>query len=418
MESAHYTLKEQLSDSINKLSFIKGYIEDLYFPDFIELSEEEFLNLEIDENSHIYFENYDDDAVLSVNQFITMAQTKHHFTINDLQSYSKSDQEIYFLLDISDYNTSELLSNSFNGKLPQCILEKDISIEGNTYHIGLFNGYCMFHLLVEESGKYNEYCPAYSAYDYFIKVSCEQPKIDMQIADNLANAYAFELQNTFNIFLPFSTGRVDLNPIDRSAESLLGLENTLFPLIYGVGAAELLNIYNTAKNTLDLDFKILGYTKIIEYIAPTITQKELIEKVSLKLTSPNIFKPDAAFISELGAIYDKHRNTVTKDSELIRTAILTVVSLNEIWDILPNYLKGKQKNSPNESETNTYLEKIAETICSTRNEIAHAKANYETRGTECPTKQKENFCKMMDSIAVKCIRWYALQPEDKRVVLK
>ena len=62
--------------------------------------------------------------------------------------------------------------------------------------------------------------------------------------------------------------------------------------------------------------------------------------------------------------------------------------------------------------------KVAECIYSTRNEIAHAKANYDKRGTECPLKYREEFCKMLDIIAVRCIRWFAMQPEDKRVALE
>ena len=55
-------------------------------------------------------------------------------------------------------------------------------------------------------------------------------------------------------------------------------------------------------------------------------------------------------------------------------------------------------------------------IYSTRNEIAHAKANYEKRGTECPAREKASFCKMLEIIAIRCIRWFAIQPEEKRVV--
>ena len=180
----------------------------------------------------------------------------------------------------------------------------------------------------------------------------------------------------------------------------------------------MLGLYNTAKNTLDVNFKILGFTKVIEYIAPTISQKNLIESVSLKLTSPNVFKPTAAFISELGAIYDKHRNTVCKDIELIKLSIHTVIELNEIWEKVPDFIKGKQEKLPDESDFNIYLERIAESIYSTRNEIAHAKANYEKRGTECPNNCKTDFCCLLDMIAVRCVRWFALQPEEKRVVLR
>lgn len=296
------------------------------------------------------------------------------------------------------------------------MLEKHVQINGKNYTCSLFNGFCFFHSLVEKSGNFDEYCPSYSPDDYFVKISCDQ-NLDMGEADALAHAYVFELQSSFNMILPFSTGRIAPYYPDRSDESLLGLESKLFPLIHGTGASEVLSLYNTAKTTADLDFKILGFTKVIEYIAPTISQKSLIENVTLKLTSLSIFNPTAKFIAELGGIYEKHRNTSNKDSELIKLSILTAVSLDEIWEKVPNFIKGKQTSLPDEQNQVAFLEKISDCVYNTRNEIAHAKANYDKKGNECPQKHKNEFCEMLDSIAVRCIRWFAIQPEDKRVVL-
>jgi hypothetical protein len=63
------------------------------------------------------------------------------------------------------------------------------------------------------------------------------------------------------------------------------------------------------------------------------------------------------------------------------------------------------------------IENLITAIYDTRNEIAHTKANYEKKGKECPGKHKEQFSKILDVIAVRCIRWFAIQSEDKRVVL-
>ena len=65
-----------------------------------------------------------------------------------------------------------------------------------------------------------------------------------------------------------------------------------------------------------------------------------------------------------------------------------------------------------------YLELLADSIYCTRNEIAHAKANYEKKGTECPEKDRCQFTELLDYIAVRCVRWFGLQPEDKRVVIR
>ena len=421
------TLKEALVDAIKTLSFIEGDIEEIDFNEFLDIDEAEYDDITIDENSSVcLYVGESDYPTISVSQFIHYAKSKSRLKINEAHSYAKSEHEIFFLINVSDYDTFEVLNNSFRGKNlfeekkdgPAVVLEKEIMVNGTAYYASLYNGFCIFHLMVEESGNYDEYNPSYSPYDYFVRIRCDQSPIDMGIADSLASAYVFELQASFEILLPFSKGRIETATSDRSAETLFGLENQMFPLIHGIGATDLLNLYNTAKNTDDVDFKILGFTKTIEYIAPTITQKELIENVSLKLTSLSVFKPSASFISELGAIYDKHRNTTTKDSELIKLSILTAVTLDEVWSYVPSFLKGKQVTLPTDSDHNAWLERIAECIYSTRNEIAHAKANYDKRGTECPAKHKTEFARLLDNVAVRCIRWFALQPEEKRVVLK
>ena len=412
-------LQADIIKSITDLHFLEGDIEEIDFGVFqkIEESADEY-DCEISENSMVHLAVGEDDfPLISVREFLDMAQSITHLKINNSQSYARSCNEVYFLLAPRDYATLELLSNTFPEKdSPLTELEKSVMIDGVTYKVGLFHGFCIYHLLVEKSGNFDKYCPSYSSYDYFIRVHCDGGNIKQEVADSLASAYAFELQSSFDIILPFSSGRIDDDFKDYSAESLLGRETQMFPLIYGSGATELLELYNTAKNTFDVDFKILGLTKVIEYIAPTIAQKELIEKVTLKLCSPGIFAPTAAFITELGSIYDKYRNTTTRDSELIKLSIVTAVTVDDIWTALPSFIKGKQSKPIDETDRGALLERIAEHIYSTRNEIAHAKANYEKRGTECPAKEKASFCKMLEIAAIRCIRWFAIQPEEKRVV--
>lgn len=76
-----------------------------------------------------------------------------------------------------------------------------------------------YHLLVEESGNFDKYCPSYSSYDYFIQVRSEEKNINQKVADALASAYAFELQSSFDMLLPFSVGRIDDEFVDNSTEA-------------------------------------------------------------------------------------------------------------------------------------------------------------------------------------------------------
>ena len=120
--------------------------------------------------------------------------------------------------------------------------------------------------------------------------------------------------------------RQDYDDKDISEESL-----DIFPLIYGRGMNDIFTIYNNAKTTYELDYKILGFTKVIEFIATTVANEKLYKAVRLKLTSPSVFAPNSAFINELGELYKKHQNDISKDSELIRLTILTVLEYNDVY---------------------------------------------------------------------------------------
>lgn len=105
---------------------------------------------------------------------------------------------------------------------------------------------------------------------------------------------------------------------------------------------------------------------------------------------------------------------------MLKLAIFTVLYFDEIQSKFPVYLQRKNFSDIKNIDENTqqeYMEILAEAIYDTRNEIAHAKANYKKKGKECPQKQKNEFVEMLDYIAVKCIRWFSMQPEEKRVIV-
>ena len=55
-------------------------------------------------------------------------------------------------------------------------------------------------------------------------------------------------------------------------------------------------------------------------------------------------------------------------------------------------------------------------LSATRNAIAHAKANYEPTGEECPETQLSQFVACVEIAAQQVIRWFARCPEHQRVL--
>ena len=136
------SLQADIIESINDLHFLKGNIEEIEFSVFQKLEESaDEYDCEISENSMVCLSVGEDDfPLISVREFLDMAKCKAHLKINDAQSYAKSCNEVYFLLDVRDYATLELLSNTFPKKdVPITELEKTVILDGVKYKVGLFH---------------------------------------------------------------------------------------------------------------------------------------------------------------------------------------------------------------------------------------------------------------------------------------
>ena len=159
------TLKEDFINAIKTLSFLKGEVEGIELSSFLASDNDEELCINQDSEVCLWVgEDY--SPTISLTEFIKMAQNKGHLKINALHSYAMSDTEVYFLLDTDEYSTHILLENTFSTiKIPNSIFEKDVIVNGKRYRVSLFNGFNIFNLLVEESGKFNEFSPSYSPYD-------------------------------------------------------------------------------------------------------------------------------------------------------------------------------------------------------------------------------------------------------------
>ena len=394
-------LKDKLKSAINEFNFVDGEVEEVEFKTILDEDSYHEYDNTITNSSEVVLFVGDEGASLSVDTFIKMYDEAEFIKINKAQSYACTKDEIFYLLDVSDYDAFMLLEHLKSIENPNVVQDKfanlywksEKKINSKTYEISVYQGFCIYHLLVTKSGKYDDYLPAYTEYDYFIRIKCSDG-INMQDMDDLAVAFIFELQATLDIRLSFSNGREIIQ--EQYNFECEEKSHSIFPLLYGKGIKNLLELYNTAKITENVDYRILGFTKVIEYIAPSIAKEKLMNEVRLKLTSEEIFHPSTKFISDLGEIYFRNEHDRTKDSELIKLVITEIVEICEIWDEYPNFGKlkkaGKLEDMTEDSERK-YLENLSDIIYCTRNEIAHAKANYEIKGNECPEKNKFEYAR-------------------------
>ncbi|OPH61221.1 hypothetical protein BC351_14865 [Paenibacillus ferrarius] len=286
-------------------------------------------------------------------------------------------------------------------------------------HISITQGLTSFGLRLTMDGEYDEYYPPVLSNETFIEVLAKD-KMDPQTFEEIVQSYIFELQATFPLNVQRSIRITGIDYYDDEDEvAVLNKQQIkMRPLMRGKGISSLLKIYNSCNEVQDNEFRILNYTKVIEYVSQTVIRKEMLDSVLKKLYSPKVLQPNATYILELEKLYDEHRNN-KKDHQAIKLTIETCCDLADIIDTAPVFLKKHnelKKNRDNKELRSACFDELANAVSDTRNMLAHAKTNYKLKGNECPNDQLSEFADCLKVVAIQVIRWFARQHEDSRII--
>jgi hypothetical protein len=179
---------------------------------------------------------------------------------------------------------------------------------------------------------------------------------------------------------------------------------------------DLLRLYNRAVAASDNETQILHFTKVVEYVSQTVVRQQATEAIRTKLLSPRALRPDATFVAELQAVVEEQR-IFRKDREAMRQTVITCCEASELSKFAPpflNKLRGLSfSDKPKDKEE--ALTELGLSLSATRNSVAHAKANYEPTGEECPEGQLAAFAECAKLAAQLSIRWHHSRPEHARV---
>jgi tetratricopeptide (TPR) repeat protein len=307
--------------------------------------------------------------------------------------------------------TDHISKNLFNHKE---------QIEGREISCSLVRGFTVFGLLIVASGDYDKYFPPIMEDELFVQIRFA-PELSKSVVRNIAEAYIFELSSSSGIHLtpsprPLHQSFEEWEEIAKEANRSLD-DIKLRPLLIGKGMKEILQLYNRAIQIADHEVKLLFLTKVIEYVSPTIIRQKLTTSVQNKLSSNRALNPDAKFIAELDVMFQELRS-LRKEREAISLTIEQCCDLAELRTKGPPFLKELQAVSPDsqKGERQKALKAFAATLSATRNSIAHAKANYEPTGDECPETEIEQFVQCVEMAAQQVVRWFARCPEHLKIL--
>ena len=315
----------------------------------------------------------------------------------DLRSHAFADR-------VSASHRHELKMISEVGGKPS-----NISIKNDSAHFGA--------IIVARDHFYDKYNPPLTGDELFIEV--EHPHgASITDCNALIHAYLFELHTTLGLeFFEWPRpldDEIDY-PEDEDIGELVGQAGRLRPLLIGQGLLSVLSEFNSAHGANRSDWSLLSYVKCIEYVAATVVREKQYEDLRKRLLTRDALKPNAEFMDGLLLLFEENR-TLTKDAEAIRLSIERCCDPIPMAGHAPAFLRTLAKIGPSSTlaQRQASLLDLSAALTATRNQLAHAKANYRRTGKECPPEQLSSLVVCARIAAEQCIRWYSSRPEDLR----
>ena len=285
---------------------------------------------------------------------------------------------------------------------------RDAESEAVGFRFAVVVGATPVALRLYASGIYDDGCPPYDTDEIYVWIRHDKPVSEAQVA-RVFNAYLFELSATANIELT-REGRIARGEFegDTTFEGLTAKGERLRALVVGPGTGEATELFVDAMCASDPRHRVLGFAKVIEHVSATVIRLEGLKQIRTKLMSPHAAAPDVKYISELWTLVEK-QGEYKEERRAFELTVRTCCDADDLRRIAPPCcIALRNLTDDAEVKTRTHaLNELANRISATRNQVAHAKANYTPSNLECPEEELFEFAALVQTVAAQCIRWYA-----------
>lgn len=263
---------------------------------------------------------------------------------------------------------------------------------------------------------WDKYNPPVQVDDVWIEVRHEFGA-DKSDAIAIIQAYLFELHVSLGVQYsesPRPTGDVEY-PEHEEIGDLVLKAAMLRPLLLGPGLPTLFQEFNRGYSPQNIEASLLCYVKCIEYVAVTVVRERQYEDLRKRLLSREALNPNADYLDGLLKLFEENR-IFARDAEALKLAIERCCDSLLIAPHAPKYLRRLVAISARSSSEvrMAALSDLADALTSTRNQLAHAKANHKPTGKECPSDQLDSLVACARLAAEQCIRWFAARAPELR----
>lgn len=298
------------------------------------------------------------------------------------------------------------------------IEEHDFSFENEEgIKINLIENPILIGLAATKLDLWDKYAPPCSSY---CALEIEYPagkRYSPEEENNLIHSYLFEISNSANIVINFTEIR------DGGYYRLVDEEEKEIEKIFKNKQIEKFNpcmdYFLKGVDSRDSEIRFLYFYKIFEYFSPIVARIKAFDRLRKKLDSPSLINPNGDFLQsifQLSKEYDKS----LYDKELIKYSIRECFDIIDLIEYLPVSIN-KRLRKPLRIEKINYeigddkivllSNALGAIIYSTRNQIVHAKSNYESDNNECPQEDLEQLNIFIKHACYSSIKWYNRLPE-------
>lgn len=174
-----------------------------------------------------------------------------------------------------------------------------------------------------------------------------------------------------------------------------------------------MRLYLAAVQVADPELELLSLYKVLEYFSPTAASLEAHEAMRRRLDSRRGAPLDGAFIR---SVFDLARSFEVRrtDKEMMVTLFGAAVDVIALTPRLPTSIRPRVTDLSKRAEIASATRDIAEVLVATRNQLAHAKANYTPTGKEVSPDDLPQFNRFVRAAAEAAIRWYNQLPLHQR----
>ncbi|WP_027635908.1 hypothetical protein [Clostridium butyricum] len=316
-------------------------------------------------------------------------------------------------------STNDIFEESYDSLLE---LNSELHYKGENVQISLNTSSQLYALRIFLNYEFDELNPVINYDDLFVEIlfNDSSSSIELDGIDEIFNVYIFKVFSEYGV-------KLELNPrysyVDEIEEPKIDGDLELDSKLFSKGMKDILFMFNKAEG-YNNDRAIVEYVKVIEYVSATVIREEVTVAVQQKLQGFQVGNLDGDYIKELGDIFLNSKQKYNTDSEMIKITIKKCCNIESLSKYAPAFmsqlknLSDKILQQPDNKEMlcNQAYGELAKSISDTRNNLSHAKANYDRKGLECPDIQKDEFVILLRNVTLQVIEWFYNSDESIRII--